>query len=290
MRNFLIILCLIPAISRADPPRVITDIAPVHSLVSMVMLGIGEPELLLPAGASPHSYALRPSDARALSEADLVFWVGADLTPWLETSLQVLAQGTPQIALLDMPDWDTLPLRTDPMFSDVASDAKLDPHAWLDPEVAMVWVAAIAVELGKIDPENRGAYFENYANATVTLKELTDDIHEDLGPYRARPYLVPHDAYQYFERLSKLPASAALSLSDAARPSPLHIQNIRARDDIVCVLSDPETSPARLDLITQGRDIQVGFIDPLGADIALGAEHYPAMMRQMAASFARCLR
>jgi zinc transport system substrate-binding protein len=79
----------------ADVPRVAVDIAPVHSLVARVMEGVGTPDLILPPGASPHEYSLRPSEAAALQEADIVFWMGEDLTPWMEDAVETLAALTP---------------------------------------------------------------------------------------------------------------------------------------------------------------------------------------------------
>ncbi|PIP97144.1 MAG: zinc transporter, partial [Rhodobacterales bacterium CG18_big_fil_WC_8_21_14_2_50_71_9] len=72
-------------------PQVATDIAPVHALAARVMAGVGAPSLIVPPGASPHGYALRPSEAAALERADVVFWVGAALTPWLEGAIDALA-------------------------------------------------------------------------------------------------------------------------------------------------------------------------------------------------------
>ncbi|MFL2792891.1 MAG: metal ABC transporter solute-binding protein, Zn/Mn family [Paracoccaceae bacterium] len=76
----------------ADVPKVTVDIAPVHSLVAKIMNGVGKPDLIIPAGASPHEYQLKPSNAKSLEDADIVFWMGEDLTPWLEKGLSSLAQ------------------------------------------------------------------------------------------------------------------------------------------------------------------------------------------------------
>ena len=81
--------------ARAEPPRVMTDIAPVHSLASIVMQNVGTPDVLLPPGASPHDFALKPSDARNVSQADLIVWIGEDFTPWLERSIEELVKFTP---------------------------------------------------------------------------------------------------------------------------------------------------------------------------------------------------
>lgn len=86
-------LSLLPINGWAAAPKVVVDIAPLHSIVTEVMSGIGEPVLLVEPEASPHSYSLRPSEAEALAEADAVFWMGEGLTPWLEKSLDTLAGG-----------------------------------------------------------------------------------------------------------------------------------------------------------------------------------------------------
>ena len=76
----------------AEVPSVAVDIAPVHSLVARVMEGVGEPNLIIPASASPHEYSLRPSEAKSLQNADMVFWEDQELTPWLENSIDTLSQ------------------------------------------------------------------------------------------------------------------------------------------------------------------------------------------------------
>ncbi|MEZ8079947.1 zinc ABC transporter substrate-binding protein [Enterovibrio norvegicus] len=81
-------------------PSVAVDIAPLHSLVSQVMEGVGEPDLLIPAESSPHEYTLRPSQAKALSNADVVFWMGEGLTPWLEKALDNVAGSAEKVEML----------------------------------------------------------------------------------------------------------------------------------------------------------------------------------------------
>lgn len=85
----------------ADTPQVAVDIAPVHSLVARVMEGVGTPDLIVQPGASPHEYSLRPSEAAALQNADLVFWIGPDLTPWLTDTIETLAPDAAVTALLE---------------------------------------------------------------------------------------------------------------------------------------------------------------------------------------------
>ncbi|AVL52770.1 zinc transporter [Roseobacter denitrificans] len=100
----------------ADAPKVAADIAPVHALVARVMEGVGAPDLIVQPGASPHEYSLRPSEAAALQNADLVFWIGPDLTPWLGDTLETLAANAVVSALLDAPETIKLDLRENALF------------------------------------------------------------------------------------------------------------------------------------------------------------------------------
>lgn len=118
----------------ADVPRVAVDIAPVHSLVARVMDGVGTPDLIIQPGASPHEYSLRPSEASALQNAGLVFWIGADLTPWLEDTIETLAPDASVTALLEADGTTELEFREGALFEahdheDHADDDGHDEHA-----------------------------------------------------------------------------------------------------------------------------------------------------------------
>ncbi len=118
----------------ADVPNVAVDIAPVHSLVARVMDGVGEPSLIVQPGASPHEYNLRPSEAAALQEADLVFWIGEDLTPWMENAVETLAGGAAVTTLLEADGTTLLDFREDALFEahDHGDDEDHDDHGHED--------------------------------------------------------------------------------------------------------------------------------------------------------------
>ncbi|MEL7089622.1 MAG: zinc ABC transporter substrate-binding protein, partial [Planctomycetota bacterium] len=100
----------------AEAPSVAVDIAPVHSLVARVMDGVGAPSLIVRPGASPHEYSLRPSEAAALQDADLVFWIGEDLTPWMEDAVETLATDATVTALLEADGIKLLDFREGALF------------------------------------------------------------------------------------------------------------------------------------------------------------------------------
>ncbi|PVA09147.1 zinc transporter [Pelagivirga sediminicola] len=283
----------------ADVPAVAADIAPVHSLVARVMAGIGAPALIVAPGASPHEYSLRPSEATALQQADVVFWTGPDLTPWMEGAIGSLATGAAVVPLMEAPGTATLDMREGAVFEPHAHDDHAghhghaqDPHAWLSPDNGAAWLDAIAATLGAADPENAGAYRANAAAGRAELAALKAEIDGILRPVRGGSFIVFHDAYQYFERAFDMPASGAISVSSAADPSPARIADIQRRvreRNARCVLSEPQFNPGIIASVMDGSDARSGVLDPLGASLEPGPELYPQMLRDMAAALAACL-
>lgn len=312
------------AMAMADVPSVAADIAPVHSLVARVMDGVGTPGLVIPPGASPHEHSLRPSEAAALEEADIVFWVGEDLTPWLADAIETLADDASVTALLEADDTVRLDFREDAMFEahehgdaddhghddhahddhehdDNAHDdhghdghahGEYDPHAWLSPDNAAAWLNLIAARLSAADPDNAGTYFANAAAGREEIESLKGEITDTLEPVRGNRFLVFHDAYQYFETAFDFPAAGAISLSDASDPSPARIAEIRNRlseQGVDCVLAEPQFNAGLVTTVTDGTEVATAVIDPLGSDLEPGIGMYPQLLRNLAGTLADCL-
>ena len=317
MSRTLLSLCLTAAWlagpAYADRPRVAVDIAPIHSLVAQVMEGIGMPDLIIQPGATPHEYSLRPSEAAALQSADLVFWIGPDLTPWLEEAIETLAPAADLTTLMDIDGTVQLEFREDAVFeahdhsdhadeddhddhddhADHGDHAGHDPHAWLSPKNAMTWLEVIAGRLSAVDPVNSDAYVANAASGRAVIEALMDEVDATLDPVRGRAFIVFHDAYQYFETDFDISASGAISISDASDPSPARIAEIRgqiAEQGVDCVLAEPQFNPGLVATVLRGSDAQMGIVDPLGADLELGAELYPQLIRNLSNALAECLR
>ena len=221
--------------ARADVPSVVVDIAPLHSLVHQVMQGVGEPSLIIPAEASPHSYTLRPSQAKAVAEAEIVFWIGQELTPWLEKSIDNLASSARVVSMLSTDGITNYAYRDQAIFEehdhedehhDHHHDA-VDPHAWLDPKNAKVWVEVIRSTLTAHDPVNANIYANNAERATASLDQLIDSVARQIEGIGALKFIVFHDAYQYFEKRFGILSQGSISLSDAKDPSPARIEAIQ---------------------------------------------------------------
>ena len=299
----------------ADTPRVAVDIAPVHSLVARVMDGISEPDLIIQPGASPHEYSLRPSEASALQAANLVFWIGPDLTPWLTDTIETLASDAVATKLMEADGTIELEFREGALFEahdhddhgddddhDDHDEAESgheghdhgahDPHAWLSPKNAMNWLNVIAGRLSAVDPDNAGAYFANAAAGRTEIETLIGEVTATLDPVRGGQFIVFHDAYQYFEMDFDFPASGAISVSDASDPSPARIAKIQARiaeQGIDCVLAEPQFNPGLVATVLDGTDAQTGILDPLGSDLEPGPAFYPQLIRNLSTALAGCL-
>jgi len=304
LRLFLV-LAAIATPAEADV-EIATTITPIHSLVSMVTEGIAEPSLIIKPGASPHGYAMKPSEAQALDGADIVFWVGRPLEFWMEKAINTLAADAEVVELGAVEGVVRHGIRGGGVWGghddhgheehahneDAHGADSYDPHLWLDPDNAVLWVQVIATELSSLDPENAGTYQANASATETRLTEMTSAIQKDLETIGTIPYIVFHDAYQYFERYFGLNAVGAISLSDADRPSAARLSEIQHRIEesgAKCAFAEPQFEPKLLDTVIEGQPVMKGTLDPLGADIEPSAELYPILMTRLAASLKDCL-
>ena len=312
-RTAALLLALSTALAAQEPPvanaestlRVATTVAPVHSLVAMVTGGITEPALIVRPGASPHGYALKPSEARALDDADVVFWVGEGLEPWMAKAMMSLAGDALVVELGEVEGVLRLDMRESGAWNEEAHGepeehgdqihehlGSYDPHLWLDPQNAMIWVEAIAGQLASADPSNAESYRANAKAAVLAIETVAVEIDELLQPIRWKPYAVFHDAYRYFEHRFDLHPIGAISLGDADRPGPAGLMEIRAaivESSAICIFAEPQFEPKLIETVIEGSDVEIGTLDPIGAGLQPGAGLYPELLRGLAISLADCL-
>jgi len=296
-------MAMIGGVAMSDTPKVAADISPVHSLVSRVMLGVGTPDLIVQAGASPHGYTLRPSEAKALQDAQVVFWMGESLSPWMEGALDTLSSDAIIITLLERDETILMEFREGALFEEHDDDdhgdekhdddghGSYDPHAWLSPDNARIWLNLIASQLSIVDPENAGTYFANAAAARLEIEALKTEVNSLLEPIRGKKFIVFHDAYQYFEKAFDLSASGAISLGDASKPSPARIAEIQGRiqeESIDCVLSEPQFNKGLVATVVTGSNAKTSVIDPLGVELTPGLDLYSELIRNMTKTLVNC--
>ncbi len=291
MKHFLVSTLLMTSAAQADVPQIVADIPPVHSLVAQVMGDLGTPTLVVQPGASPHDYALRPSEASALAKADGVIWMGNALTPWLSETITNLANDAATLELGDLPQTSRLEARDDG-HDHGHSDHAFDPHQWLDPDNAVKWLDAIAAQLSQLDPENAGTYFTNAAEGKARIAVEISATEMRLSDLNSRPYIVYHDAYQYFEKRFGLASSGALATSDATPPSAADLAHIRDEiqsNNITCIFAEPQYNPRLISSVFEGNTGKIGVLDPLASTRPLGADLYPLLIQDLTTAVASCL-
>jgi len=290
-------------------PRVVASIKPVHSLVSAVMAGVGEPALIVKGAASPHTYSLRPSDAAALESADIVFWTGHGMELFLANALDTLSPQAEVVELAESPGIALLPVREGGAFEphshgDEGHDhhdhdhehdhehEEGDMHFWLDPQNARLMVSRIATVLAEADPENAAAYDANAEAELLRLDALEAELQQTLAPLAEKPFIVFHDAYQYFEHRFGLDVAGTVTVSPDAMPGAARIDELRAKVTelgATCVFAEPNFEPAIVRTIIEGTSAKAGVLDPEGSALPEGPDLYPDLLRGLATGLVECL-
>ena len=280
--------------AQAAPPRVLATILPVHSLVTSVMLGVGTPDLLIAGAQSEHGYAMKPSDARKIAHANIIFWIGPDLESFLVAPLQNLNGQAHLVALEQARTVRRLPARHGGLWGSAreADDGPIDPHMWLDAHNAIAMTRVIAAELANADPDNAAKYYANATRAIANLTRVDREVAAKLAPVRNRPYIVFHDAYHYFEERYGLNSIGAVTV---APDRPIGPRRVAALHDAlmqgkaVCIFREPQFPPELVKTLAEGTPAHVGVLDPLGSHLIAGQYLYPEMLEDLAASLRRCL-
>lgn len=296
------LLLLSPGAALAELNVVVTS-KPIHALVSSVMAGIGTPGLLVNGPASPHSYALKPSDARQVNNANVLFRVSEQLEPFTGKLVKSLPTSVRVVSLTETPGLTLLPRREGGAFEsqrpqvgghDRGHDdtSAHDPHVWLDPDNARTMVAHIAGVLAALAPERGATFAANAAAETARIAALADELARELAPLSGRPFVVQHDAYQYLEQRFGLNAVGTLTVSPDLPPSGRRLQELRrkiADTGALCVFAEPNSDPRAIASLVEGTGARTATLDPEGTRLAAGADHYHELMRDLARNLKACL-
>ena len=265
------------------------------------MAGVGEPKLLISGVDSPHTHALRPSEAQALHDADLLFWVGPTLESSFAEPIAALVQGK-VVSLLAEPGVAVFPVRSaGGLPQDLAASpgergheapGASDPHIWLDPANARAIARAIVAALESADPAHAATYAANAAALDAKLAALDAELEETLEPVRGVPFIVYHAAYQYLERRYGLNPAASVTLFPERAPGARRIKALReliSARGVPCIFTEPEFEPAIVRTIAEGTGIKIATLDPEGASLPPGPEFYFTLMRRLAGDLRGCL-
>ena len=301
----LIGLLAFSTISKADL-KVVTSIKPIHSLASYIMDGVGSPGLIVDGYNSPHSFQLKPSHAKMLEQADIIFWIGEDLENFLEKPLDTIAKKAEKIELLEIKGIKKLEFRERNIFEeheghdDHGHDAKkeehddhddhghgeYDPHIWLDPINAKIILNEITEHLIENDSKNTSTYNSNLTKALAKIDKLIIDVITETN--KDLTYVVFHDAYQYYENRFNVNILGAMTVNPDVMPGAEQIHEIHEvieHDNVSCILSEPQFNPDIIKSIAKDTSVKTGVLDPLGANLKPGKDLYFDLIRNMSASF-----
>lgn len=318
------------ASSAMAAPNVVVSIKPVHSLVAAIMKGVSEPQLIVEGAASPHTYNLRPSHARSLEKADVVFWVGPGLEAFLEKPLETIATKATVVELDDAEGLEKLPFREGGPFEahdhgdhaghehdaeeahahegeehaethkddhghDHGHDhahGEYDMHLWLDPANAKAMARSIEAALIKADTGNATAYQENTRKLLVDIDALDTELAETVKPIKDKPFIVFHDAYQYFEHRYGVNTVGSITVSPETMPGADRVRQMQQKIrqlGATCVFAEPQFEPKLVNVVMEGTDARSGTLDPEAATQTPGPDLYFEMMRGIAKSLKDCL-
>lgn len=274
----------------AEVPKVLTDFAPVQSLVAQVMGDLGAPATLLPRGSDVHDFQLRPSQAADLAGADLLIWLGPQMTPWLARARDA-GQGGAELRLLEVPQTLLRPFDGHAHGQDDAGHA--DPHAWLDPGNAALWLGAIGDALAQRDSENAETYHANAKQAQADILALDQSLKAQLAPIATKAFMVEHNAYGYFVAHFGLTLTDALRSGDASAPGAAHLGAMRdalTAGQVVCMFPEIGHDPKQAAQLLDGTSTRLGApLDPEGIDLEPGPQLYHRLMQGLADHLVDCL-
>jgi len=312
-----LVLSLISISVRADV-NVVTTIKPLHSLISNVMKGVGEPSLIIEGTSNPHNFVLKPSHAKLLQDADIIFWIGEDLEAFMEKPLSSLAKDAKKISFMELGSIKKLKFRENNIFDhddhdghkeddhddhddhdghkeddhddhDGHNHGEFDAHLWLDPVNAKEMVIEISHELSKLDPANKNKYKANADKTIEVLDSLIKEVNQSLP--KDISYVVFHDAYQYFEKRFEVTSAGALTLNPDVLPGAkqiVDIQSLIKEKNIKCIFSEPQYNPKIIETLASDTNISTGTMDPLGVNLDRGVTMYSKLIMNIADSIKNC--
>jgi len=271
-----LLLVLLLPLQVSAAPQVLATLKPLQ-LIAQAVVGDRYPvQVLLPPGATPHHYSLRPSAMRKLDDADLIIWLGAAAERYLAKSLEQAAQAPREINLEDSltPDGDQYP----------------DPHLWLSATAAAQIAQRIAVQLSQLDPAGAPEYQRNADSLSEALQQLRQQFLAAVAEREIR-YLVYHDAYGYFAREYGLSHSGVVTKHPELAPGAKHLLQLQqriAQQPFNCILVEPGSNRAIVEMLVGKRSIKQLMVDPMAGDVAVGPQGYLHFLADVMRTFQQC--
>ncbi|MDX7999464.1 zinc ABC transporter substrate-binding protein ZnuA [Xenorhabdus sp. Reich] len=296
---------LVVGVNNAAQADVVTSIRPLGFIAAAIADGVTNTEVLLPDGASPHDYALRPLDVRKINQADLFVWIGPDIENFLVKPITKIEQNK-QLALAELSTIKPLLLKNDEDGNDSSESnqhkhesdhehhhhGEYNMHIWLSPEIAEKAAQAIYDRLVEQYPQEKEQLEVNLRKFNGQLIQTDKNIANILKPVKKQGYFVFHDAYGYFEKHYQLAPLGVFTVNPEIQPGAQKLHYIRTQlveQKVKCIFAEPQFRPAVIHAIAKGTDVRIGTLDPLGSGIVLNKDSYMKFITQLSKQYASCL-
>ena len=289
--------------SSVEDLSIVASIKPVAMLVKAVVGDEIPVQVLLPANASPHEYALKFSDLRLMKQAGLVVWLGPELegvlvkalkTTPLENQLQLTQVNTMEWPEQN-PDADHHghshnDSHTDHNKQDSSQSAYQDPHLWLNPQNSMQAVRAIAEALANKYPQHKAMFEANASQFSENIEFLDNAVQQKLQKVKERGFVVTHDGYRHFVAYYGLNQLSAIQLSSGASRGARHYGDIVALgDQVVCVFTEPQLNNKAAIQLSSKLGANQKELDIIGRKIPLDQQSYLTFFQAFSDTFVECL-
>ncbi len=286
--------------TKVSSPTIVVTIKPIYSLVAHLTEGITTPILLSDNIQSPHHYNMRPSERRLIANADMIIWIGPQMESYLSKIIRQQNK-TSNVALIQANDLTLLQKRSkhshhkeqEGSSQDLHAAEKIDQHIWLSSANAKAISEYTSENLITHDPENTERYEQNLEHLLNKIEQTDKSIHTILKG-NTQPFIVAHDAFQYFEKNYGLNYIAAINTGDESSTSLKHLTEIKSvieKNNIQCVVYQPP-KPAIIDALTRKTKIKTIALDPLGINLNEQTNNRDAwfeIMHRLALGFNQCL-
>ena len=284
----------------ASKPLIVASINPLHSIVTSIVGNTGNVSLLIESNTSPHNFALKPSHAKLLNNAEIFFYIDDQLESALKKTIKSLPKTVKVKKVSQFKNLKLLPVRENLNWEEDGhghnhdhDHGSYDIHFWLDTQNAIEIAKGVTQELSKLYPENINTYKKNAKKLITKIKTKDNSIKLKLKEVKNKPYIVFHDAYQYFEKAYNLNAIGSILLNPEQPPSPKRIIKIRSKIKTLnayCVFKEPQFKAQIVNTVIENTNAKVGTLDPLGSNIVSGPDMYIALLDDLANNIRICLK
>lgn len=293
--------------ARCQPPkmRVAASILPLGDFCRQIGGDKVEVQVLIPPGASPHTFEPSPGVLAGLSQAKVLVYIGAGLEPWIEKFIRALPKNKPAMVeavhgldlITEIPRHaKEVPSPGKPQHAQKAGHSHEhgsgNPHIWLDPILAQDICRRLAAAFIQMDPANRAGYEANLNTYLEKLAQLDQFIAGTTASFQLRQFVSFHPSFTYLARRYNLQEVGIIEVAPGREPTPRALKNIMKaihHYGIKVIFSEPQFSPRLAEVLAQEAGVSVLSLDPIGGRPPYG-DDYLAMMKYNVETMAKAMK